>query len=157
VGRAPALATTTRSSWEHRTTRRVGSTAPSTDGGIFWSASKKIAIVENYNIKMDPQQTTIDTWIKSALVTDVKHTATPEVIEVGLKKTLTLAGVGTCAMKDGSAADFYRRDVYSVGDFSHKLAIFVVSKDAPEDEKKVALSALRHLEYTDKLKPHYKK
>jgi hypothetical protein len=126
-------------------------------GGIHWSASKKIAIVENYNIKMDPQQKTIDTWIKSALVKDVKHTAGPEVIEVGPKKGLALAGAGTCAMKDGSAADFYWRDLYSAGDFSHKLAIFVVSKDAPEEEKKVALSALRDLEFTDKLKPHYKK
>lgn len=128
-----------------------------TKGGIYWSSTKKVAIVENYNIKMDPTTKTVDTWIKSALVKDVKHAGGPEVLEVGTKKALALAGAGTCTMKDGSAADFYWRDVYSKGDFSHSLSIIVVGKDASDDEKKAALSMLRQFHYTDKLKPHYEK
>ncbi len=126
-------------------------------GGIHWSSTKKVAVVENYNIKRDPTTKTIDTWIKSALVKDVKHVGKAEVIEVGPAKALALAGAGTCTMKDGGAAGFYWRDVYSAGDFAHSLTIAVVSEDASDEEKKATLSTLRQFHYTDKLKPHYKK
>lgn len=126
-------------------------------GGIFWAPSKKAVAVSNINLKRDADQKAIDTWIKSALVTDVKHTAGPEVLEVGPEKALAGAGAGTCKMKGGEEASFYWWDLYSAGDFAHELMIVVVAKDAPEDEKKVALSILRQVAYTPKAKPHFKK
>jgi hypothetical protein len=72
-------------------------------------------------------------------------------------KAVAKAGAGTCKLKTGEPADFYWWDVYSAGDFSHQLMMVVVAKDAPDDEKKVALSILRQVAYTPKAKPHYKK
>lgn len=126
-------------------------------GDIAWSPSKKVVVIANYNIKLDPNEKTVDTWIKSALVKDVKHTAAPELVEVGEKKGLARAGAGTATLKEGDAADFYWYDTHCVGDFSHTLTIVLVSKTAPDDEKKAALSVLRTFENLEKCKPHYKK
>jgi hypothetical protein len=126
-------------------------------GGIYWSPSKKAAAVSNINLKRDADPAAVDTWIKSALVTDVKHIGAPELIEVGPDKAVAKAGAGTCKLKGGEAADFYWWDVYSEGDFAHQLMMVVVAKDAPDDEKKVALSILRQVSYTPKAKLHYKK
>ncbi len=126
-------------------------------GGVYWGASKKAFMISNINLKQDPTQKTVDLWIKSGLVKDVKHTGGPEVAEIGPNKALGLTGAGTCTLKDGEAADFYWHDLYSPGDFAHELSIVVVAKDAPEDEKKVALTLLRQIKYTDKAKPYYKK
>jgi hypothetical protein len=126
-------------------------------GGVYWAPSGKAIAVSNVNLKRNADKQAIDLWIKSALVTDVKQTAGPEVVEVGATKALAGAGAGTCKLKTGEAADFYWRDVYSPGDFAHDLMIVVVAKDAPEDDKKVALSILRQVEYTPKAKPYFKK
>ncbi len=126
-------------------------------GGVFWGPSGKAVAVNNINIKRDADQKAIDTWIKSALVTDVKHTNGPEVNEVGATKALANTGAGTCKLKTGEEADFYWWDVYSPGDFAHELMIVVVAKDAPEEDKKVALSILRQVAYTARAKPHFKK
>lgn len=126
-------------------------------GGVYWSPTKKTIAVNNINLKLDATTKAVDTWIKSALVSEVKHLGEPEVIEVGPNKVPLKAGAGTAKMKGGEAADFYWWDLYSKGDFSHVLTIVVVAKDAPEDEKKVALSILRQVEYTPKAKPHYAK
>jgi hypothetical protein len=126
-------------------------------GGVYWAPSKKAVAVSNINLKRDADQKAVDTWIKSALVTDVKHTGGPEIIEIGADKAVAKAGAGTCKMKGGEEASFYWWDVYSEGDFSHQLMMVVVAKDAPADDKKVALSILRQVSYTAKLKPHYKK
>jgi hypothetical protein len=126
-------------------------------GGVYWAPSKKAVAVSNINLKRDADQQAVDTWIKSALVTEVKHTGGPEIVEVGADKAALKAGAGTCKLKTGEAADFYWWDIYSEGDFSHQLMMVVVAKDAPDDEKKVALSILRQISYTPKAKPHYKK
>jgi hypothetical protein len=76
---------------------------------------------------------------------------------VGPSKALANTGAGTCKLKSGEEANFYWWDVYSPGDFAHELRIVVVAKDAPEEDKKVALSMLRQVAYTDKAKPHFKK
>jgi hypothetical protein len=126
-------------------------------GGNYTSPSGKVVVVGNSNIKMDPTNQTVETWAKAALIKELKLTDGPAVIELGPTKALVLAGRGTCTMKDGDPADVYWWDAYSAGDFSHKLHIVIVSKNASEDEKKVALTMLRGLTYTDKAKPHYKK
>lgn len=126
-------------------------------GGVYWAPSGKAVAVGNYNLKRDADAKAIDLWIKSALVTDVKQTAGPEVVEVGEKKALANTGAGTCKLKTGEPADFYWWDIYSPGDFAHDLMIVVVAKDAPEEDKKVALSILRQVEYTPKAKPYFKK
>lgn len=126
-------------------------------GGINWSPSGKAALVTNVNLKMNATQASIDLWSKSALIKDLKHTAGPEVIELGPSKAPVLAGAATCKMKDGAAADLYWFDAYSAGDFAHDLDIVIVAKDAPADEKSVAVSILRSFEYTPKAKPTYKK
>jgi hypothetical protein len=126
-------------------------------GGVYWSPSKKAVAVSNINLKRDADPAAVDTWIKSALVTDVKHVGAPELVEVGPDKAVAKAGAGTCKLKGGEAADFYWWDVYSEGDFAHQLMMVVVAKDAPDDEKTVALSILRQVSYTPKAKPHYKK
>ena len=126
-------------------------------GGVYWSPTKKAVAVNNINLKMDATTKAVDTWIKSALVSDVKHLGEGEIIEVGPNKIPLKAGAGTAKMKGGEAADFYWWDLYSTGDFSHVLQIVVVAKDAPEEEKKVALSIVRQVSYTPKAKPHYKK
>jgi hypothetical protein len=59
-------------------------------------------------------------------------------------------------MKGGKAADVYRFDSYSIGDFAHELSVVIVAKDAPAEEKQVALSILSGFEYTAKAKPTYK-
>lgn len=126
-------------------------------GGVYWAPSKKAVAVTNVNLKQDATQKTVDLWIKSALVTEVKHVGEPELIEVGPDKIVLKAGAGTCKLKTGEPADFYWWDVYSDGDFSHQLMMVVVAKDAPDEDKKVALSILRQVTYTPKAKPHYKK
>lgn len=126
-------------------------------GGVYWAPSKKAVMVNNINLKADATTKTVDTWIKSALVSDVKHLGEGEIIEVGPDKIPLKAGAGTAKMKGGEAADFYWWDMYSTGDFSHTLTIVIVAKDAPEEDKKVALSTLRQVAYTPKAKPHYKK
>ena len=126
-------------------------------GDVSFSPSKKAIAISNYNIKIDPNAKTVDTWIKSALVKDVKHTGGPEVIEVGNTKVAALAGTGTCTLKDGDAADFYWYDTDCIGDGTHEMLIVVVGKTAPEDEKNVALSAIRTVENLERCKPHYKK
>jgi hypothetical protein len=126
-------------------------------GGVYWSPTKKAIAVNNIHLQLDATPKAVDTWIKSALVSDVKHTGEPEVLKVGPKEIPLKAGAGTAKMKGGEAADFYWWDLYSKGDFSHVLTIVVVAKDAPEEEKKVALSILRQVEYTPKAKPHYAK
>lgn len=126
-------------------------------GDIGWSPTKKAIAISNYNLKTDPGPKNIDTWIKSGLVKDVKHTAGPELLEVGPGKVLALAGAGTCTLKEGDPADFYWYDTYCAGDFAHDLVIVVVAKSAPEADKKAALSALRTVEQLEKCKPHYKK
>jgi len=126
-------------------------------GGVYWAPSKKAVAVTNINLKRDADQKAVDTWIKSALVTAVKHTGEPELLEVGPDKAVAKTGAGTCKMKGGEDADFYWWDVYSEGDFSHQLMMVIVAKDAPDEDKKVALSILRQVSYTAKLKPHYKK
>lgn len=126
-------------------------------GGVYWAPSKKAVAVSNINLKRDADEKAVDTWIKSALVTDVKHTTKPEIVEVGPTKAVAKAGAGTCKLKGGEEASFYWWDVYSEGDFAHDLMIVIVAKDAPEEDKKVALSILRQVSYTAKAKPHYKK
>ncbi len=126
-------------------------------GGVFWAPSKKAVGVSNINLKRDADQKAIDTWIKSALVSDVKHTSGPEVREVGPTKALANTGAGTCKLKGGEEASFYWWDLYSPGDFAHDLMIVIVAKDAPDDDKKVALSILRQVAYTPKAKPYFKK
>jgi hypothetical protein len=126
-------------------------------GGVYWAPSKKAVAVTNINLKRDADQKTVDLWIKSGLVTDVKHVGEPELVEVGADKIVLKAGAGTCKLKEGDPADFYWWDVYSEGDFSHELMMVVVAKGAPEEDKKVALSILRQVSYTPKAKPHYKK
>jgi hypothetical protein len=126
-------------------------------GGVFWGPSGKAVAINNINIKRDADQKAVDTWIKSALVTDVKHTNGPEVNEVGPTKALANTGAGTCKLKTGEQADFYWWDVYSPGDFAHELMIVIIAKDAPAEDKKVALSILRQVAYTAKAKPHFKK
>jgi hypothetical protein len=126
-------------------------------GGVYWSPTKKAVAVNDINLKLDATPKTVDLWIKSALVSDVKHVGEPEIIEVGPEKAVVKAGAGTCKLKTGEEADFYWWDIYSTGDFSHQLMMVVVAKDAPEEEKKVALSILRQVAFTPKAKPHYKK
>lgn len=126
-------------------------------GGVFWAPSKKAVAVSNINLKLNADQKSVDLWIKSALVTEVKHTAGPEVNEVGPTKALANTGAGTCKLKTGEDADFYWWDLYSPGDFAHELLIVIVAKDAPDEDKKVALSMLRQVAYTEKAKPHFKK
>lgn len=126
-------------------------------GGVNWSPSGKGVLVTNINLKMSPTQKTIDLWSKSALIKDLKHTSGPEVLELGPGKAPVLAGAGTCTMKGGESADVYWFDGYSTGDFAHDLSIVIIAKDAPAEEKEVALSILRGFEYTAKAKPIYKK
>lgn len=125
-------------------------------GTIYWAPSKKAVAIDNVNSATDADPKAVDTWIKSGLVTDVKHTSGPEVIEVGPHKATAKAGAGTCKMKGGEEADFYWWDLHSVGESTHTLMIVVVAKDAPEEDKKIALSVLRQIEPTPKAKPHYK-
>ncbi len=126
-------------------------------GTIYRSPTEKTILVTNANIKLDPTNKTIDLWSKSALVKDLKMTNGPEVIELGPTKTLVLAGSGTCLLKSGSPADVYWFDMYSPGDFAHNLQIVFVAKDAPLEEKQIAIGLLRKAKATDKAKPHYKK
>lgn len=126
-------------------------------GGVYWAPSKKAVAVSNINLKRDADEKAVDTWIKSALVTEVKHTTKPEIVEIGPTKAVAKAGAGSCKLKGGEEASFYWWDIYSEGDFSHDLMIVIVAKDAPEEDKKVALSILRQVSYTPKAKPHYKK
>jgi len=126
-------------------------------GGVYWAPSKKAVAVDNVNLKMDATTKAVDTWIKSALVSEVKHLSEGEVIDVGPNKIPLKAGYGTAKMKGGEAADFYWWDVYSTGDFSHHLMMVIIAKDAPDEDKKVALSILRQVTFTPKAKPHYKK
>lgn len=126
-------------------------------GGVYWAPSKKAVAVSNVNLKRDADEKAVDTWIKSALVTEVKHTTKPEIVEIGPTKAVAKAGAGTCKLKGGEEASFYWWDIYSEGDFSHNLMIVIVAKDAPEEDKKVALSILRQVSFTPKAKPHYKK
>jgi len=126
-------------------------------GGINWSPSRKAVVVTNINLKQDPTIKSVELWIKSALVKDVKHVGGPEILAIGPTKALVLTGAGTCTLKEGGAADFYWHDFYSPGDFAHSLTIVVVGKDAPEPEKEVAVTVLRQGKYTPKAKPHYKK
>jgi hypothetical protein len=126
-------------------------------GGVYWAPSKKAVAVSNINLKLDATTKTVDLWIKSALVTEVKHLGEPEIIEVGPTKAVVKAGAGTCKLKTSEPADFYWWDIYSTGDFSHQLMMVVVAKDAPDEDKKVALSIIRQVSYTPKAKPHYKK
>jgi hypothetical protein len=126
-------------------------------GGVYWAPSKKAVAVDNINLKMDATTKAVDTWIKSALVSEVKHLSEGEIIDVGPDKIPLKAGYGTAKMKGGEAADFYWWDIYSTGDFSHKLRMVIIAKDAPEEDKKVALSILRQVSFTPKAKPHYKK
>lgn len=126
-------------------------------GGINWSPTKKAVVVTNINLKQNPTIKTVELWIKSALVKDVKSVAGPEVLAVGPTAALALAGAGTCTMKEGGAADFYWHDFYSPGDFAHTLTIVVVARDAPEIEKQIAVTVLRQVKYLPKAKPYYKK
>ena len=126
-------------------------------GGVYWAPSKKAVAVDNINLKMDATTKAVDTWIKSALVSDVKHLSEGEVIDVGPDKIPLKAGHGTAKMKSGEVADFYWWDIYSTGDFSHKLRMVIIAKEAPDEDKKVALSILRQITFTPKAKPHYKK
>lgn len=126
-------------------------------GGVFKAPSKKAFAVSNINLKLDASPKAVDTWIKSALVKDVKHTGEPAILEIGPDKTVAKTGAGTCKLQGGEDADFYWWDIYSSGDFAHNLMIVIVAKDAPEEDKKVALSILRQVSFTPKAKPHYKK
>jgi hypothetical protein len=126
-------------------------------GGVFRAPSKKAFAVSNINLKLDATPKAVDTWIKSALVKDVKHVGEPVVLEIGPDKAVGKTGAGTCKLQGGEDADFYWWDIYSTGDFAHRLMIVIVAKDAPEEDKKVALSILRQVSYTPKAKPHYKK
>jgi hypothetical protein len=126
-------------------------------GGVNWSPSGKAILVTNINLKTSPTRSTIDLWSKSALIKDLKHTAGPEVVELGPSHAPVLAGAGTCKLKGGEDADVIWFDGYSTGDFAHDLSIVIVAKDAPAEEKQVALSILRGFEYTAKAKPVYKK
>lgn len=127
-----------------------------TGGTIYWAPSKKAVAIDNVNSATDADTKSVDTWIKSGLVSDVKHTSGPEVIEVGPHKATAKAGAGTCKMKTGEEADFYWWDLHSVGESTHTLKIVVIAKDAPEEDKKIGLSVLRQIEPTKKAKPHYK-
>ena len=126
-------------------------------GGVFKAPSKKAFAVSNINLKLDATPKAVDTWIKSALVKDVKHIGEPTILEIGPDKAVAKTGAGSCKLQGGEDADFYWWDIYSSGDFAHKLMIVIVAKDAPEDDKKVALSILRQVSFTPKAKPHYKK
>ncbi len=126
-------------------------------GGVYKAPSKKAFAVSNINLKLDATPKAVDTWIKSALVKDVKHTGEPAILEVGPEKAVAKTGAGTCKLQGGEDADFYWWDLYSSGDFAHNLMIVIVAKDAPEEDKKVALSILRQVSFTPKAKPHYKK
>lgn len=127
-----------------------------TGGGVYWAPSKK-ALAIHTNPNLDTTAKTLDLWMKSGSVKDVKHSAGPEVNEIGPNKVLALTGAGTCALKGGEAADFYWYDLYSPGDDGHSLDVVIVAKDAPEDEKQVALTLLRQVKLTPRAKPYYKK